>query len=302
MKAYAEYVLLRFFLFIAGILPPTCAVVLGRAFASVWFALDRKHRRKALFDIDRSPLSKLTIAQKKKLVRDVYRHYGTMFGEFAKFRRWDFERISKCVDDSELEKLRGQENPNGCLFISAHLGNWELTGLTLPPFGVDVWSVASPLKNPHIDRLLNKSRVRFGQHIMEKFNVMLEIVRHLKQGRNVAVIIDQDSEKDALFVPFLGETAATLTVHAKLALKYELPVYCVVTQRNKPFRHRFRIIGPVDYPKEGEDALEKTVRKFNDVLSEVILEKPEQWMWFHHRWRTADKKGHTSAAKTGGEQ
>ncbi|MDZ7816358.1 MAG: lysophospholipid acyltransferase family protein [Planctomycetota bacterium] len=296
MKAYAEYLLLRCILFLAGLLPASCAVAFGRTLAAVWFAFDAKHRRKILFDIERTPLAKRSEAEKRELVRGVYRHFGTMFGELAKFRRWDFERISKCIDDTELDKLRGREHPNGCMIISAHLGNWELTGMTLPLFGVDVWSVARPLKNKYIDRLLNESRVQFGQHIMEKFNVMLEIVRHLKKGRTVAVVIDQDAEKDAIFVPFLGETAGTLTIHAKLALKYDLPVYCVVTHRLRPFRHRFRVVGPVDYPSEGDDALERTVRKFNDVLSEVISECPEQWMWFHHRWRTADKKGLTRVA------
>ncbi len=301
MRPGTECALLKAVLWALGVLPAPVSVLVGKGLALVWYLLDGRHRRKILADIERTPLASLPLREKKRMVRRMYLHYGVMLAELAKFRRWPAERVKACIDFAEGEKLREAAQESNVLVVSAHFGNWELTGMCLPLYGVKMAVVARPLKNPCLDDLLNSIRTRFGQKTMKKFNVMREIIKSMREGYSIGVLIDQDAERDCVYVPFLGETAATLTVPAKLAVKYGMPIFCVVSYRERPFRHRYRIIGPIECPREGDDAVEKACRAFNDAISQVILEHPEQWMWLHHRWRGADKKGLTRAAAAEGK-
>ncbi len=298
MRDWLSYFLLSTTVRFLGILPAPVTVTICKSIAYLWYVFDRSHHAKILTDIDRTPLSSCSSKQKRKIVRDFYLHLGVSFAEFCKLRRWPADRIIACVDfEDGAELLNVVKEGRGALMIAAHFGNWELTGLSLPLLGVPTAAVARPLDNKRIDGFLVASRTRFGQRILTKFNVMLEIIRNLKAGYCIGVLIDQDAEKDSVFVPFLGEIAGTSTVQAKLAVRYNLPVFCVVAHRIAPFKHKINVIGPIKYPTEGDDAVTKTCEVFNNVLSQVVLEHPEQWLWLHHRWRTADKRGLTAQSK-----
>jgi Kdo2-lipid IVA lauroyltransferase/acyltransferase len=292
MRFRTEFYLTCILLAGLGILPKSLAVWSAKRLAAIWRALDGKHREKILRDIERTPLKSLSQAEKAELVRKVYEHYGIMLAEVAKFRKWDADQVRDCISFEEGGELAKAASKGGCILITAHFGNWELSGMSLPLHGIPVAALARPLKNSHLDGTLNKLRTRFGQKVLVKFNVMLEVVRTLRAGYNVGMLIDQDAERDCAFVPFLGENAGTLTVPAKLALRLKMPVFCVMSYRIEPFRHKFRVIGPIELPS-GEDAIEATAAKFNEIIGSVILEHPEQWLWLHHRWKTADRRGLT---------
>ncbi|GAB4163274.1 MAG: hypothetical protein Kow00107_10230 [Planctomycetota bacterium] len=294
MSSRLEFYIMSGLLCFLGLIPKDLSVFAARTLARIWFLIDGKHRRKILRDIDRTPLRELDAKRKEAIAKGVYLHLGTMLAEVSKFRKWSADKVSSCIAFTGGEALLDAVSKGkGALLITAHLGNWELAGMALPLKGVPISSVARPIRNTLLDETLNRLRTRFGQRIMVKFNVMLEIIRELKDGRCVGMLIDQDAERDCFFVPFLGEIAGTVSVPAKLAVKYKLPVFCVTSYRIAPFSHRYRITGPINFPTEGDDAVRITTEVFNNELSEAIMEHPEQWLWLHHRWRGADKKGLT---------
>ena len=294
MKKKNETRIIKMLIRVLGFLPKSISVMLGKFLAAVWFMLDGKHRAKILTDINRTSLRELSEEEKKKLVRGVYRHYGIMAAEISKFRRWSAEKVRACISFDERTNLKQElEKGKGVILIGAHLGNWELTGMALPLFDIPICAVARPLKNEDLNAFLSKSRTRFGQVTLSKFNVMLEIIRKLRAGNAIGLLIDQDAEKDSEYVPFMDEIAGTLRIPAKLAVKYKLPVFCLSSYRIRPFEHKYRIIGPIEYPVDSADPIKDTTEIFNNAMSSVIYENPSQWMWFHHRWRSADKLGLT---------
>ncbi|MFA4985770.1 MAG: lysophospholipid acyltransferase family protein [Candidatus Brocadiia bacterium] len=287
--------LLSFLLFVLSLMPKGMCVAVCKGMAGLWYAMDRKHRRKVLFDIDRTPLAKLSAKEKVKICRGMYRHLGIMLAEISKFRSWPAERVKECLHVPDVERLRQVAGQGGCIFITAHFGNWELSGMAAPLHGIPLAALARPLKDSSIDAMLNRGRERFGQKILVKFNAMLEVVRALRSGYNMGLLIDQDAERECIFVPFLGENAGTLIVPAKLACRLGVPVYCMMAHRVAPFKHEVKVIGPLTLPT-GDDAVRETAIMFNEVIGAEIMEHPEQWLWLHHRWKTADRRGLTSAS------
>jgi KDO2-lipid IV(A) lauroyltransferase len=115
---------------------------------------------------------------------------------------------------------RAMARGKGAIFVTGHLGNWEVIGLahgwTFGPIAV----VARPLDNPALDRRLCDFRTVGGNRVVYKRDALKEVLRTLHAGGGVAILIDQNvQEKDGIFVDFFGRPAATTTVAAALAVK-----------------------------------------------------------------------------------
>ncbi len=165
-------------------------------------------------------------------------------------------------------------------FIGLNLGGpkvaWEYPGSA---------SVYSRQKNPVLDRLLYHGRVRFGNpKMLSRQDGMLAIVRTLREGRMFYFLPDMDfGPRDAIFVPFLGVSAATVTAMPRLAKLARATVVPMVTRQHGN-RYEVVVYPPwEDYPT---DDLEADVRRMNAFIEERVREMPEQYFWAHKRFKT----------------
>ena len=80
-----------------------------------------------------------------------------------------------------------------------------------------------------------------------------------------------------------GKPAFTTTLPAQLALKYNLsivPVYIKRVGKNK-FKIKFE---KEILPKNFENKFQIT-EKLNQVIENMIIKNPKQWIWTHNRWK-----------------
>ena len=270
-------------------LPRPLAMSLGRAAGRLVGAIDRRHvaiaddnLRHAFPDWD--PQRRLRTA------RGVYAHFGRMIMDILWLHGHSRDEVM-----SRLEVI-GRENAEkaiaggkGAIFVTAHLGNWEVIGLahgwTFGPIAV----VARPLDNPALDRRMCAFRAKAGNRVVYKYDALREIIRLLHAGGTVAILIDQNvQEKDGIFVDFFGRPAATTTVAAALAVKTGCALVPAHTTIGADGQYRAVYDPPLEWTPSGDKQADvaRLTQELTRSIEGWIRKAPEQWLWIHRRWKT----------------
>ena len=110
----------------------------------------------------------------------------------------------------------------------------------------------------------------------------------LKRGEILAMLIDQDIDVDGLFVPFFGVPAHTPRGAAAFALRSGAAIVPLAIHMQPDGSHRITVLPaletpPADLP-EGE-RIDELTRRCSQAVERLIRIYPQQWVWFHDRWR-----------------
>jgi KDO2-lipid IV(A) lauroyltransferase len=171
----------------------------------------------------------------------------------------------------------------------AHLGNWELQGVATAPLIGSSAVIARPLDNPALDRRLVSFRTSTGNVVVYKKKALAQILKTLREGRVVAVMLDQNVQaKDGIFVRFFGRPACTTTVAAALAIKTGCPIVPAHCVRRADGRYRM-VYGPlVEWTGSGrrDEDIAALTQQLTSIIEGWVRESPEQWLWLHRRWKT----------------
>ena len=213
-----------------------------------------------------------------------------MFVHFSE-SLWELARLSRSVpqlDAAAHEVLDAAlQQGHGAVLISGHIGNWEILAQAVAAAGYPVATVATPSFDPRITRWLDRWRSQRGLKIIWRRNSSGKaILRLLRSNHLVGFLIDQDTDTAGDYVNFFGRPAFTPTSPAALALRTCAPViFCWHHRRGKVHKITMQRI---DYNPTGN--LERDTLMLTSLLTarleEVIRRAPEQWVWFHRRWRT----------------
>lgn len=227
-----------------------------------------------------------------------FRHIGCLLAEGVRLKTLTPESVEKyvCWSDELFELLDPLKDSNlGTFMTTGHIGNWEFTGAACAIRGLLVASIARPLDNPVIDRIVESYREFSGQKIWVKQGALTNMLRAVKKGQSVGILVDQDAGEAGLQIPFLGRASSTVPAVADLSMRTGAPVFPGAIQRvgNKPmqFRANFR---ELIFPDSKADATEERLRiltAMNESLSSIIMDAPEQWLWTHRRWKTPNPFG-----------
>lgn len=228
----------------------------------------------------------------RRITREVFRHLVKNGVEMLVLPDLLEERgFDALVDESGAEHLRNAaESGRGAIFVTGHIGNWEVMGAACGEIGVESLSVYRPLDNPLLDRWVRDLRARSNQRVVPKHGAVRHLVRELRKGGVVAVLIDQDARSHGIFAPFMGVPSSTIPTPAELALRTGaaiIPGFAI--RQGEQFRFRQWFDAPLDFEPTGDreaDVL-AIMTELNRRLEEVVRRHPEQWLWVHRRWKTA---------------
>jgi len=267
------------------------AVVLGSWLGSAGYWLLRKYRLRTLRNLRLAFGDELNERQRREVALEVFRNCGRSMAEFVLQRRWrkaDLERRVRFLGAEAC--LRTLDEGRGILVVVAHFGNWELAAAaTVQCLGIPLGAVARELSNRGLDRVLNQSRAASGVQVFLRGRGVRPMVKHLKAGKPLAVLVDQDTHKGhGIFVPFFGRPALTQRGPGLLAWRQNVPIVPIAMVRNPDgFTHTLHIEEAIKAPQgaERDEAVEFLVRSYTGVFERHIRRFPSQWMWMHDRWR-----------------
>ncbi len=172
----------------------------------------------------------------------------------------------------------------GLLILTGHLGCWELLGGWLARELGGLAVVTGTIHNAPVDRLVNARRRRLGLTPLPRGGDLRPLLRVLRGGGAVAVLLDQNSPVPNLPVPFFGRPAPTAAGFARLALRTGAPVLPLAIRREG--RGHFVEQLPPLRPQGGTDegAVYSCLAWCNAALEALIRRAPAEWVWFHARW------------------
>ena len=228
-----------------------------------------------------------------RIVRKTYRHIGAMVAEIARAGELRPETLERHIDFRDTVAVCRSllAEGRGLLILTGHLGNWELGSLAARGFGVDSATVARPLDNPLLNRLVNGWRETLGMRVHGKGGAMRPALRQLRKGGMFSFLVDQDAGPRGVFVPLFGRTASTMPEAAELAMRTGAPILVQAMFRDgdRPMRFVFRRGEPIRPCVGAADPQAEILRILTHVhrdLEMLIRAAPEQWFWLHRRWKT----------------
>ncbi len=273
---------------------PEQNLAVARLFGSIYARAGAKRRARAVGNVRRAFPDLAPETQWQMVDESI----GHMFGIFM-------------VDAFSMPRVIGRENwhervqignvgramehltsEKPCLFVTGHIGNWEILGYVLALVGFKMSALARPLDNRFLNDWLLGVRQRTGLRVVTKWGATDEVQKIIESGGKVGFIADQNAGSDGLFVPFFSRLASTYKSIPLLALRYEIPIVCGYARRvDGQFRYELRltdVIEPGDW-KDADDPVMYIGARYNRAIERMIRESPEQYLWVHRRWNSRPK-------------
>ncbi len=155
-------------------------------------------------------------------------------------------------------------------------------------FGYSVTSVARKIESGIINRWIFKLRTRFGNSIIDKEGALPEMTQTLRDGKILALMIDQGTKKsEGVELEFYGKKVTVTPAAAMLALRCKSPVLPVFCIREEDQKLTIIIKPPVQLvrTKDLRDDLKTNTQIMTDVIEKAVRKHPDQWLWLHKRWK-----------------
>lgn len=270
--------------------PERAVAPLGRLCGRTVWRLSRRYRNVAINNLTFAFGSERTSEEIETLARSVFDHFGRVAVEFFWLQRVSRERLDQIVElpDEGRQALRdARGNGKGAIVITAHFGNWELLGRYMAQQGYPLTVIARDSDDPTQAGFINSIRAQAGTGIIsrgENASAMLDVLR---DNGLLGILPDQNTAVNPIFVPFFGKPASTAPGVGVLALRSGAPVIPGFATRTAT-GWRIDSYPTLDIPAEGslkERVLDITAN-YTRTIEAHIRKHPEQWLWFHDRWRT----------------
>jgi len=275
--------LLRALAAIFGRLPRPALSRLGHGLGTLAWWLGRRDRRRALEHLALA-LPELAADERRRLARACFRHQGVNLAEMLHLLSADCAKVEAWVEVEGWERVEAQRAAGRpILILTGHCGNWELLAALINCRGLRMAVVARRLDEVEAQELLLALRRRFGTETIERgeAGAARRLLRVLREGGALGMLIDQDTKVEGVWVPFFGHHAYTPVGAAKIALKQNAAVVPTFIERRPDGRHRVRFLPVLDLPDDPTEATALMTRAIEDQVRRV----PEQWVWMHRRWR-----------------
>lgn len=233
-------------------------------------------------------------AEIEQILRGVWDNVGRLAAEFAHLDRlWDLDHARAppgtmvLSPDSETRLLKMRDDGKPALLFSAHLANWELPALAATAYGLES---AALYRRPNVQPIADEiSRIRLrtmGKLIAAGPSAPLQIVRCLKRGAHVGMLVDQHLDR-GVEVVFFGRRCKANPLLARLARQFDCPIHGTRVVRLPDHRFYLELTPAIDAPRDDHNRIDvqATMQMITLIIEGWIREHPDQWLWLHRRWR-----------------
>jgi KDO2-lipid IV(A) lauroyltransferase len=262
-------------------LSPKGRYKLANRLASLSYHFIPKRKRQIIKNLNRA-FPNWSDKKVQSTVKKVYIFFMHNILQFFAFpKSWNGIEIN--VSGKEYLNSAMLQN-KGCVFISAHFGAWELMAKWMGQPQYEFVGVAHRQKNRGANQFFQEQRELGGtEHIFRKepFEKMESV---LKNNGILALVSDQDAKRKGVFVNFFGSPASTPKGAALFHKKTGAPMlFCVCAQTGfQKYNLDFHPVNPIN------NSTKEITQAFTTLIEEKIREYPEQYFWFHRRWKTKE--------------
>ena len=220
-----------------------------------------------------------------KISKLMWNNYGRVFAEYIfikDFRRGKLSNNIKVNGKEILDKIINSNQQ--VVFVSGHLSNFELMAMYLEKSGIKLSAIYRPLNNIFLNQIMERIRKKYicTMQIKKGIGGLKKLINLNKKNYSTALMIDQ-RVSEGILSSFFNKKALTTTIPAQLVKKYNIPVVPIYIERSKDTKFEITINEPLYFSES--TSIQDITDKLNKILENMIIKKPEQWIWSHNRWK-----------------
>lgn len=229
----------------------------------------------------------LTEAELKDVLREVWGNAGAVLAEYPHLQEICYDHFGGAFDYVEkrnLDEYRAGRRHG--VFVSAHVGNWELIAAAAGRQGIPLTVIYAPSRNPYVERLLRRRREALGCRLVSLDEGARPLLRELGEGRSVGLVVDTRDD-DGVPIPFFGLDKLTTLAPARLAMRFGCELIPVRIERLGPARFRLTVHEPIRPDPALASDKERAVQmmaELNRLFERWIRARPEQWLCIKRAW------------------
>ena len=225
--------------------------------------------------------------QIEAIIHEMWINYGSIFAEYIYLDKFRHNTNHIKLSGTEITK-KISKTGKPVIFVSGHLGNFELMAMELEKSNINLATIYRPLNNFFLNPLMVYLRKKYicKNQIKKGLLGMREAINFVKNNTSIALMVDQrvgESER----CNFFGVPAHTTTIPAQLALKFNMEIIPIFLKREKDNTFFLEIKEPIKYIRtnNSEEDKKNITLAINKCIEEMIIKNPGQWIWTHSRWK-----------------
>jgi len=264
------------------------AIRFMRGLGWIAFHLAHSERRKTVEHLSRAFAADKSPARIRAMAKGVFLHFATAAADAIRLPNLIRDDLNRLVTHSGMHYLENAlARGNGVIALTAHFGNWELLGAWLAQRGYPLKVVGRRAYDPRLDRMIVETRNQCGYTNITRGAGTREIIRTLRRGQILGMLIDQDTRVEGVFVDFFNQPAHTATGPVELARKFGSPIVPIFLRLRNDLTYRIECQEPMELVSSGDEKrdLHINTQKCSHIYENIIKRYPEQWAWMHERWK-----------------
>tara|TARA_B100000780_G_scaffold278928_1_gene254432 strand:+ start:719 stop:1579 length:861 start_codon:yes stop_codon:yes gene_type:complete len=232
---------------------------------------------KAMPNLDQNEINKIS--------KKMWGNYGRILSEYVFIKDIRKSKIKNIIEINGQEILDEIKNDNKpVIFISGHFNNFELMAMHIEKSGIKLAAIYRPLNNKFLNFFMERIRKNYicKNQIKKGISGTRQLLNCFKNNISVALMIDQRVSQ-GIKSNFFGHDALTTTIPAQFHKKYKCKIVPIYIERKNNINFKLTIHKPLEY--QIDNTIENITLKLNNILEEMILKNPDQWIWSHNRWK-----------------
>jgi Kdo2-lipid IVA lauroyltransferase/acyltransferase len=282
------YYVVRSVVALVRTLPRSTGISLMRGIAIFCYLLMKKYRRLTIRHLTMAFGEEKSRQEIHRLARKVFLHFATAGVDAMRMPVYIKKGMDRYVAAKNIYYLNQVRNEGrGYILLTGHFGNWELLGAWVAQKNYNPHVIGATLSNPKLNQFISNARNQAGYTYIAREQATRGILKAMKRGEPVALLIDQDTRIKGMFVDFFGIKAHTPIGPAVIARKFKAPILPIVMRLKKDRTYELECFEPIRYVDTGhsEADTEAVIQRCSDLYESIIRRDPEQWVWMHERWR-----------------
>jgi KDO2-lipid IV(A) lauroyltransferase len=282
------YCCFRLIIFIGRPVPTRVGYFVAPIIADICYIFYRGGRR-ALYENLSRVLDTTDRRVLGRYARRSLRNFSKYVVDFIHFYAMTAEDIRRRIVFDDFERLNAAvAEGKGIIFVTLHFGNWDMGAAGLAAYGYPIDAIAETFELPAMNELVQGYRRRLGMKIIPMERIGPGVLRALRRGDILALLIDVPAPGASVAVDFFGAVAEVPAGPARLALRTGARVIPAVLAREPGHDELIRPILDYDvhFERTGDeerDARELT-QQIMSSLERFIRQYPDQWFMFRPLW------------------
>ena len=279
-----QYLIFKIFRYILLLFPEKTRFKFAEKLGIIGYYLIKKRRLIALANLKLAFPDK-TYEERKKIAKESYKIMAKAFISTL----WFEDYLKTNVELEDFDRVSSvKENGNGIVVALIHMGNMEASLKAGEKY--KSVTVAKAQRNPYIDNFITEARRKLNVVLLKKSKQTSRDLLEQIEEKNVIALFSDHRDKGAT-VNFFGEETVSPTGAINIALKHNLPIvigYNVMHEDNTCTTYFTKELELVRTNSFKNDVKVNTQLMMN-IIENIIKNHPNQWMWFHDRWKLYKK-------------